>query len=63
MNPKNWTHRFSFVTDLRADTPEGEAFLKAAKESGMRETKCRKCQCTLLTRGNSDYCPPCRELS
>ena len=60
MNPKNWAHPFSVVLAVPVDV---EAFFAAAKNAGLRETICKNCKCRLLTRGASDYCPPCREKS
>lgn len=36
-------------------------FLDACIKSGMRETRCERCGCYLLTRGDKDICPPCEQ--
>lgn len=36
-------------------------FVGACIGSGMRETHCEHCGCYLLTRGDVDLCPPCRQ--
>lgn len=45
-------------------TPEQtETFLEECKRSGLRETRCLKCGCYMLTRTASNYCPDHREAS
>lgn len=43
--------------------PKNAELLDALERSGMRRTRCKGCNCELLTTGTSDYCPPCREKS
>lgn len=54
--------------DEHADTIQvtselGKRFIAGCIAAGMRETKCEQCGCYLLTRGDDNRCPPCREKS
>jgi hypothetical protein len=41
--------------------PPVRKFIDDCVKSGMRETRCVACGCYLLTRGEEQLCPPCRE--
>jgi adenine-specific DNA methylase len=47
------------VVEPMPDELLGE-FVAAAKRSGLREVHCPGCGCWMLTRTESDLCPPCR---
>ena len=42
--------------------PEVDELLVALEQSGMRRLNCEGCGCDMLTRSDSNKCPPCREL-
>lgn len=48
------------VIAIEANDPKIPELLAALKRSGMRETTCEGCGCPLLTRSDSNKCPPCR---
>jgi hypothetical protein len=55
-------NRHSGVTCFElAPGPAIAPLLAALEGSGMRWTKCEGCGCALLTRGDSNKCPPCRD--
>lgn len=46
---------------VRTDEEAFSLLREKLAASGMRETTCQRCACWLLTRGDIDMCPPCRE--
>ena len=50
-----------YARHIELPLPFPEVFRQAAVKNGMRETRCQVCDCHLLTRGDEDICPPCRE--